>query len=410
MQFFMDFKKLLLTIAVVLASTGISVAQQSKSDKSVEFRPNWNLQLQGGASYTLGEAKRSELAKLISPTAQLSAGYKFHHMLGVRVGVSGWQSKGGAVLVGQTYKFNYLQGSADLMLDLTSAFGGFNHRRVANVYLFAGAGVVGAFNNKEAEALAQQYTFDYLWTGSKCFAAGRFGVGIDFRCSDLISVGLEGNANFLSDKFNSKNSKNLDWNFNLLAGVNFHFGKNHRPSKAYAEAKAKEEAVRVATEKAAEAKKVEEARVAAEKAEAEKVAAEKAEAERIMVAKMSAEKAAAEKNAAERAAIAKVNSTECLFLLGSYKIRSSEAKKIDQLAKWLKANTDYEVLIVGYADKETGSPKVNMELSLKRAQEVQKRLLSNGVEKERIIVDAKGDTEQPFAQPERNRVVLCIVQ
>ena len=405
MQFFMDFKKLLLTIAVVLASTGISVAQQSKSDKSVEFRPNWNLQVQGGASYTLGEAKRSELAKLISPTAQLSAGYKFHHMLGVRVGVSGWQAKGGAALIGQMYKFNYLQGSADLILDLTSAFGGFNHRRVANVYLFAGAGVIGAFNNKEAEALSQQYTFDYLWTGSKCFAAGRFGVGIDFRCSDLISVGLEGNANFLSDKFNSKNSNNLDWNFNLLAGVNFHFGKNHQPSKAYAEAKAKEEAVRVAAEKAAEAKKAEAARVAAEKAEAEKAAAE-----RMMAAKMSAEKAAAEKKAAERAAIAKVNSTECLFLLGSYKIRNSEAKKIDQLAKWLKANTDYEVLIVGYADKETGSPKVNMELSLKRAQEVQKRLLSNGVEKERIIVDAKGDTEQPFAQPEKNRIVLCIVQ
>ena len=50
MQFFMDFKKLLLTIAVVLASTGVAVAQQSKSDESVEFRPNWSLQLQGGAS------------------------------------------------------------------------------------------------------------------------------------------------------------------------------------------------------------------------------------------------------------------------------------------------------------------------------------------------------------------------
>ena len=327
-------------------------------------------------------------------------------MLGVRVGVSGWQSKGGAVLVGQMYKFNYLQGSADLILDLTSAFGGFNHRRVANVYLFAGAGVIGAFNNKEAEALSQQYTFDYLWTGSKCFAAGRFGVGIDFRCSDLISVGLEGNANFLSDKFNSKNSNNLDWNFNLLAGVNFHFGKNHQPSKAYAEAKAKEEAVRVAAEKAAAEKKAAEAK----KAEEARIAAEKAAAEKALADKMSAEKAAAEKKAAERAAIAKVNSTECLFLLGSYKIRNSEAKKIDQLAKWLKTNTDYEVLIMGYADKQTGSPKVNMELSLKRAQEVQKRLLSNGVEKKRIIVDAKGDTEQPYAQPEKNRVVLCIVQ
>ena len=401
----MNFKRLLLTFAVVLASTSIAVAQQSKTDNSVEFRPNWNLQLQGGAAYTLGEAKKSEIAKLISPAAQLSAGYKFHHMLGVRIGVSGWQSKGGAPMIGSMYKFNYVQGNADLMLDLTSAFGGFNHRRVANVYLFAGAGVVGAFNNKEAEALSQQYTFDYLWTGSKCFAAGRFGVGIDFRCCDLISVGLEGNANFLSDKFNSKKSKNLDWNFNLLAGVNFHFGKNHRPSKAYAEAKAKEEAVRVAAEKAAEAKKAEAARLAAEKAAAEKAAAEKAAAE-----KAAAEKALAEKKAAERAAVAKANSTECLFLIGSYKVRANEGKKIDELAKWLGEHKDFGVLLVGYGDKGTGTPKVNMELSKKRANEVKKRLVSKGVEVERIEIQAKGDTEQPYAQPEKNRVVLCIVQ
>ena len=94
----MNFKRLLLTIAVVLASTSIAVAQQSKTDSSVEFRPNWNLQLQGGAAYTLGEAK---MGKLISPAAYLSAGYKFHHMLGVRVGVGGWQAKGEAAQFGE---------------------------------------------------------------------------------------------------------------------------------------------------------------------------------------------------------------------------------------------------------------------------------------------------------------------
>jgi outer membrane protein OmpA-like peptidoglycan-associated protein len=327
-------------------------------------------------------------------------------MLGVRVGVGGWQAKGEAAQFGELYKFNFVQGNADLMLDLTSAFGGFNHRRIANVYLFAGAGVVGAFNNKEAIAIAEKYTFDYLWSGSKCFAAGRFGVGVDFRCSDLISVGVEGNANFMSDKFNSKKTaNNLDWNFNLLAGLTFHFGKNNRPSKAYAEAKAVEEAARVAAQKAEEAKKA-----AAEKAAAEKAAAEKAAAEKAAAEKVAAEKAAAEKAAAERAAIAKEHSTEGSFLIGSYKISSNEAKKLDQLASWLNENTDYTVLVVGYADKQTGTPEGNMELSKKRATAVQKRLISKGVAKERVTVEAKGDTEQPYAQPEKNRIVLCIVQ
>ena len=206
----------------------------------------------------------------------------------------------------------------------------------------------------------------------------------------------------MSDKFNSKSSKNLDWQLNLLAGFTYRFGKNYRPSKAYAEAKAAEEAARVAAQKAEEAKKAAEA-----KKEAERVAAEKA-------AKAAAEKAAAEKAAAEkaaaRAALAKENSIEGSFVLGSYKIGANEGKKIDALAQWLNEHKDFSVLVIGYADKNTGTPKYNMELSKKRATEVQKRLLSKGVEAERITVEAKGDTEQPFAEPEKNRVVLCIVQ
>ena len=398
----MNLRKLLLAISVVLASTSIAVAQQSKTDSSVEFRPNWNIQLQGGAAYTLGEAK---FGKLISPAVYFNAGYKFHSMLGVRVGVGGWQAKGGATLLDAVYKYNFVQGNADFMLDLSSMIGGFNHRRVANVYMFAGVGVIGAFNNKQAVALADSYVFDYLWTGSKCFAAGRFGVGIDFRCSDRFSVGLEGNANFMSDKFNSKKAKNVDWNFNLLAGVSYRFGKNYQPSKAY-EAKMKEEAARAAAEKAAAAKRAEEARLAAERAAAEKAAAEK----KLAAEKLAAEQRIAAEKAAKRAAVAKANSIECNFLIGSYKIRTQEGKKIDNLAKWLNENKDYTVLVVGYADKHTGTPKLNMELSKNRANAVQKRLISKGVEANRIAVDAKGDTEQPFAEPERNRVVLCIVQ
>ena len=384
----MNFKKLLLVVSAVLASVSIAEAQQSKSDLSVEFRPNWTIQLQGGAAYTRGEAS---FGKLISPAANLSVGYKFHPMVGMRVGVGGWQAKGAAAQVGELYNFNFVQGNADLMLDLSSMFGGFNHRRVANVYVFAGFGAIGAFKNDQAIALAETYTFDYLWTGSKFFAAGRFGAGIDFRCSDRVSLGLEANANIMSDKFNSKKAGNVDWQMNLLAGITYRFGKNYRPSKAYAEAKAQEEAARVAMEKAA-----------AEKAAAEKAAAEKAAAE-----KAAAEKAAAE---AARAAIAKENSIESIFSIGSYKIRTAEGKKIDALAQWLNENKDYTVLVVGYADKQTGTSKYNMELSEKRATAVQKRLVANGVESERISVVAKGDTEQVSSTPEKNRVVLSIVQ
>lgn len=395
----MNFKKLLLIVSVVLASIGTAGAQQSKSDLSVEFRPNWSVQLQGGGAYSRGEAK---FGKLISPAASLSAIYEFHSMYGVRVGFSGWQAKGAAPQLNEIYKFNYLQGSADFVLDLSTLINGFDHRRFANVYAFAGIGVLGAFNNDETVALSEMYAFGNLWTDSQFSAVGRFGAGVDFRCNDRISIGLEANANFMSDKFNSKDSSNADWQMNLLAGFTYRFGDNNRPSKAYAEAKAQEEAARVAAERAA-----------AEKAAAEKAAAEKAAAEKAAAEKAAAEKAAAEKAAAEKAAreaLAKENSVNSLFTLGSYYIRSAEGKKVDALAQWLNENKDFTVLLVGYADKQTGNSKYNMVLSEKRANAVQKRLVKNGVEAERITVSAKGDTEQLSSVPADNRVVLCIVQ
>ena len=37
-------------------------------------------------------------------------------------------------------------------------------------------------------------------------------------------------------------------------------------------------------------------------------------------------------------------------------------------------------------------------------------LLRNGIAADRITVDAKGDTVQPFSVPEQNRVTVCIVE
>jgi outer membrane protein OmpA-like peptidoglycan-associated protein len=232
---------------------------------------------------------------------------------------------------------------------------------------------------------------------SKFFVPGRVGLGVDFRLSDVVTLGIEGNTNFYSDKFNSKYEEKspLDWQFNLLAGLKFNLGKNTRPSKVYAEKVAAAEAAAAAAAAAAEAE-----RIAAEKA-----AAEKAEAERI-----AAEKAAAEKAAAERAAIAAENSKDIAFVIGSSYIRKSEDAKLVSLAEWLKANPDFSVVVVGYADKETGSSKGNLALSQKRASTVAARLVKLGVDEGRVSTDFKGDTVQPYEVNDQNRVVVCTVE
>ena len=184
--------------------------------------------------------------------------------------------------------------------------------------------------------------------------------------------------------------------------MKFNLGSNTRPSKVYA-------AKVAAAEAAAAAAAAEAARIAAEKAAAEKAAAEKAAAEKAAAEKAAAEKAAAEKAAAERAALAAENSKDIAFTIGSSYIRKAEDAKLVALAEWLKANPDFSVIVIGYADKETGTAKGNFELSKKRANAVAARLLKLGVEETKVTTDFKGDTVQPYEVNAQNRVVVCTV-
>ena len=394
-------KRLTMIAASLLLLGGVASAQQSKTDETLEFRPHWSLNVQGGVAHTRGESAFSEL---LSPAAQLSATYRFHHAMGVRFGLGGWQGKGAAFLANgdayNLYAFQFAQLNADYILDLAGVFGGFNHQRVVSPYLLAGVGAGYGFNNKQAADYKQ--VLDYYWD-SKFFApVGRAGLGIDFRLGECVSLGLEGNANILTDKFNSKKAENVDWQFNVLAGLSFRFGKNTRPSKAYAEKVAAGEAAAAA---AAAAAKAEAERLAAEKAAAEKAAAEKAARERA-----EAERLAAERAAAERAAKAAENSDNVFFTIGSAHIRKAEGQKLVKLAEWMKANPDFNVSLVGYADKETGTAKGNERLSANRAKVVKERLLQLGVEESRIMTAYKGDTVQPFAENAKNRVVICTLE
>ena len=67
----MKIKNLSILAVAVLLSAGVAQAQRvSKSDDSIEFRPHWNIQLMGGAGYTIGEANYMQL---FSPAAGFCA-------------------------------------------------------------------------------------------------------------------------------------------------------------------------------------------------------------------------------------------------------------------------------------------------------------------------------------------------
>lgn len=374
-------KKILCMICAVSTVFSVFAAKPDKHDSSIVFKPHWFLQGQGGVGYTIGESASDD--SFLSGAAALYAGYQFTPVVGMRFGLSGWQSKGAEAAylpgVNNVYKYNYLQGNVDVMFDLCSLFGGFNHKRVVNPYLFVGVGVNGAFNNDEAVSLAQRAGTDhpYLWKDSKVFVAGRGGVGVDFFVSQHTAIGLEVNANLLSDKYNSKKGDNVDWQFNALLGLKFRLGKNHK--KIAVEAPVETPAPAPVQEPAPAPAPVQEPAPAPVQEPAPAPAPELTE--------------------------------NVFFAINSSVITAAENEKINDLVKFMKENPDVKVTVTGYADAETGNKGINQRLSQQRADNVAAAIKKAGIAADRVAVAAKGDTVQPFGVSNvQNRVAICVAK
>ncbi|MCD8193605.1 MAG: OmpA family protein [Tannerellaceae bacterium] len=80
-------------------------------------------------------------------------------------------------------------------------------------------------------------------------------------------------------------------------------------------------------------------------------------------------------------------------------------------AKHIKeAGAAVKVKVKGYADKKTGTPAFNMQISEKRAKAVGKMLTERyGVPSELITLDWSGSEEQPFEENNWNRIVIITV-
>ena len=373
--------KVLLAAALMGMSTAaMAQATYTDSEENVyTFQKHWFLDLQGGAQYTLGEAKFGDL---ISPNVQLGLGYQFNPVFGMRLQVNGWQSKGGWAAyrdkIGDEpfsadYKFKYVAPGLDFMFNLSNLFCGWNPNRVFNVTAFVGGGANIAWGNDEVNDIAKtlknlnDYNLEYLWDGTKVRPFGRAGLDLEFKVSKSVSIMLEGNANITTDKYNSKNADNPDWYFNALAGLRINLGKSHTkttPVKEVPAPRPVEEYVKPEPKPApVEEKKVEEIR------------------------------------------------RDVFFVINSNKIRESEDAKIKEVVDYLNQYPEAKVVVTGYADAGTGNNSINDRISAKRAAAVVKALKEKyGIEESRITEDSKGARVQPFSENDKNRVSIMVAK
>lgn len=374
----MNIKKVLFTAALAL---GIMSASAQEQQTIEVFNPHWYIQLQGGAQYTLGERDFSDL---ISPNAQVTVGYNFNPIVGARLSVNAWQSKAGSTIENTEYawKWKYVAPSVDVTVNLSNLFCGYKANRLLNVGIFAGVGANIAFDNDEAvnvnnslNALYPGYMrpnadqwLRYIWDGTKVRLNGRAGLTADFRVSDRVSVGLEAQANILSDRYNSKKAPNADFYFNALAGVKVALGATHRSQVV--------EPCNRIVEKIVEVPKV---------------------VEKIV-----------EVPAPVSNQIAQVEPLKETFF---YAIRLSDPTAnatIDKIVAWCNKYPTKGISISGYADKGTGNPKINQGYAKQRADKVAKILQERGIAASRMTVNSYGDTVQPFAENDKNRCVIVV--
>ena len=86
--------------------------------------------------------------------------------------------------------------------------------------------------------------------------------------------------------------------------------------------------------------------------------------------------------------------------------------KVAEVARYMKENPNSNVTVTGYADKGTGTLKINLHLSAQRAEAVANALINKyDISPSRILIKSMGEVEdQPYATPEQNRVAICIVE
>ncbi len=97
------------------------------------------------------------------------------------------------------------------------------------------------------------------------------------------------------------------------------------------------------------------------------------------------------------------------FTINSCQISDEEMVNVYNTAEYLKENPSVDVIIKGYADKDTGTEAFNMELSRKRAQAVYDALTNMyGIDGGRLVVDAEGSNTQPYDVNNWNRIVIFV--
>lgn len=356
---------------------GFSTENGSKVNfKKNKASDNWFISLGGGASMLFGDQNdEADFGDRVNWAAGLSIGKWYNPYLAFRLKIDG----------GQLNNFTYVRindrqelsnqdcvyGNAhlDIMWDVTNFWAPYNEKKAVRFIPFVGVGY----------ALRPGKRVDgYPYKRSESPSIN-LGVQIPFRLSKRVDLFLEGQYTMLNEQFNRVDmGHEEDRVVQALLGLNFKLGRTDfeviepMDYDLLNDLNSQINALRAQNDELSKRPK--------SCPECPKV----------------------EPKVEQRESLKNV----VFFRLNSSVIDKNQEGNIFNTSEYAKQH-NLPVKVIGFADKKTGNADYNMGISERRARAVAKRLNEKyGIPTEKISIEWKGDTKQPYDVNNWNRVVI----
>lgn len=368
-----------LFIALIFASfTVAATAQETDATEKYSvstnsFWSNWFVQggVQWAAFYASGEhgmgLSKSPLKSFRSnPQASLAIGKWFTPGIGLRTKVSGVWGKAA------DYSFKYWNAQEQVLFNLSNLIYGYNPDRIWNLVPFAGAGIArNCTDNRYAMGLSVGL-LNQFYVSKK--VAVNFELGWNRFENDFVSGGAVDNG-----------ARGWDSHDNYLyaeVGVTVNLGKatwNKTPDV---------DAIKALSQSQIDALNAQLSDEKAENARLKNALANKKEPSVRVEKEFHA------------------TPVSVFFNLDKSTIASrKDLVNVKELANYAK-DKGMKLVVTGYADSATGNAAYNRQLSQKRADRVAGELVKLGVDKDNIIVNAKGGVDTLVPASYNRRVIV----
>lgn len=380
-------KKLSLLLFTALVAFSLSAQEaQNVSNGTVYLKnkgsDNWYMGLGGGTNLYMTKGEKDAGASLgdrLGWMGQLEFGRWNSPNWGARVVIDGGNIA--HVATGATQEQNWLGGHVDLMYNIINAWGTYNPDRVYSLIPYAGVGYMYGLDGDWKRPNPNNGIFD----DQNQSLTYNLGLINNFQVSKNVALFVELGWRVLQDSFDGVSGGNREYDSFLTGTAGIKFGLGGKQDFTEAELmdynlindlnnqinrlRSENEQLRQRPESCPDCPEV-------------------------------------KPTVTEEVYVPNV----VFFRINSSKIDKNQLISVYNTAEYMKANPSAKVNIVAYADKKTGTPSYNFALSEKRARAVADALINDhGINSDRISIDWKGDTEQPYAENDWNRVAIFFV-